>query len=199
MVHTVIYIFRSWVTELTRTSSYHSFHTLSLTLDMLVCFFVVSHYQTIAYSQFSSVFIADNHAASWTASSWRFCIVSWSAALASVDEKVTSATYLFWSLRIEIEGAGSLCYFMHHIFAIGQLISRSWYRSNRRSALFIRIKIAFALAWITMCIDFILSSSSYELTCFLVIDISHWWSWFECSAAITGAIGCQRLVFLERW
>jgi hypothetical protein len=79
----------------------------------------VLHNQSISYSQLPSICITDNHAAGRTTGSWRLTVVSWSAALAAVDEKVTTTADLLRVLRVKIKGARSICCLVHFVFAVG--------------------------------------------------------------------------------
>jgi hypothetical protein len=64
-----------------------------------------------------------------------------------MDEKITSSTYLLRSLRIEVKRARTRGSFMHHVFAVTQLVSGSGKWTNISwGTLLVWIKISFSSA-----------------------------------------------------
>lgn len=155
------------------------------------------HNQCITNSKLSTICIANYNATCWTSWSWRLTIISCRATLTSMYEKVTSTAYFLWFLRIQIKWARPLSCLMHHIFAESQFINRSRQRTNILDTLHIRIEISFFLSRISKSLDSEFSFSSNKFTSFLIVDIGHRLSIWECSTAIEAAI--WPLKYLLNW
>jgi len=141
--------------------------------------------KSISKSKFFSVIVIDDDASWWAAIYWGLRIVWRSAAVAAMDEEIKPSAYLFWPLRIKIKRTRTGSSFMHNIFAVAKLISRSGKRTNiSGSTLLIRIKVTVSSSGITFRINIRISTSSYESSRILIEFVSHWSSIWHWTAAI---------------
>lgn len=146
--------------------------------------------QSISNPKLSSIRITYDHASSGAATCWRLTIISCTAALAAMNEKVSSSTNLFRALRIQVEWARPLGCLVHYVFAISKLINGGNDWSDGFRTLHIWVQIALSLSRIPKGINFEFPTSSDKPPSFLIIRVCHWRPIWKGTTTVKAAVRC---------